>query len=73
VAEKLYAGQNTQQKVSLLKLFNLISIFPVVSDREWTVKSKFDVCQQYPTLPKLEAYFQAPKFLERLQPPNVAS
>jgi len=33
-------------------------MFSVASERQWAVKSKFDVCQQYATLPKLEAYFQ---------------
>ena len=45
-------------------------MFLVVSGTEWAVKSRFDVCIQYATLPKLAAYFQSPKILERPQPPN---
>jgi len=32
-------------------------MFPVVSEREWAVKSKFDVRKQYTTVLKLEVYF----------------
>jgi len=61
-----------QQKVSLTELFNFIYV-PVVSEREWAVKSKFDACQQCATLPKLQVYFESQKTLGRPQPPQTIS
>jgi len=43
-------------------------MFPIVFERELADKSKFVACQQYATLPKLEAYFQSPKILGRPTP-----
>jgi len=47
-------------------------MFPVVSEREWAVKSKFDICQQA-TLPKLEAHFQSPNVLGTAEPQTISA